>query len=523
MSTLDSVALPEGGIGNPVENAQSLAAMAREVERLKGLVSAERAGRASAERALREAINSKLYDEDSGTGYPCYPVGTVRGPYRQRRGAGRQGLLVPDARAEVILSPSVAYETLEGLSDYSHVYLVFIFHENTISVPTVASDGSGKAKAGERKQRRGDDTSPERSRASNSNVWGSLGRSFAAKVSAPGLYGAKTGVFATRSPHRPNALGLSLVKLVSVDVRKRTIVVSGCDLIEGTPVVDIKPALPVDCPVCLGGILGTGDREGGGQHSCAHDGSASGEPVSAAEGHHAEQSTVSALALPHGPAPDPTQVPHPLAIPASTWQMRLPSWVASNLVSAKRLPVSFAPAALEALRSLCTAGKLAFYRGGSEPEADAFVRSVIQTLSLDIRAVHRGRGTAGKGERGTSPTSAPTAPAAAPDQVAPSIAGSGDVASSLTAGGEPAAAGSPPAPAPGSDSGFQRYELYYDAAYIVFTVRPGTDAGPHASVESEGELATGGSAGQAASSRVWCCVESVAHSPMPKAGTQLVD
>jgi tRNA (Thr-GGU) A37 N-methylase len=48
------------------------------------------------------------------------------------------------------------------------------------------------------------------------------------------------GVFATRSPHRFNPIGLSLAKLEKIE-NKRTIIVSGIDLIEGTPIVDIKP------------------------------------------------------------------------------------------------------------------------------------------------------------------------------------------------------------------------------------------------------------------------------------------
>lgn len=50
------------------------------------------------------------------------------------------------------------------------------------------------------------------------------------------------GLFATRSPHRPNPIGLSLVELVSVE--KNSIVVAGVDLVDGTPVLDIKPYLP---------------------------------------------------------------------------------------------------------------------------------------------------------------------------------------------------------------------------------------------------------------------------------------
>lgn len=59
------------------------------------------------------------------------------------------------------------------------------------------------------------------------------------KIAPPKLEGKKKGVFATRSPHRYNPIGLSLAKLDKVD--DRTIYISGSDLIHGTPVIDIKP------------------------------------------------------------------------------------------------------------------------------------------------------------------------------------------------------------------------------------------------------------------------------------------
>jgi len=59
------------------------------------------------------------------------------------------------------------------------------------------------------------------------------------KVTPPKANGEKKGVFATRSPHRYNPIGLSIAKLDRVE--DRTIYVSGIDLIHGTPVLDIKP------------------------------------------------------------------------------------------------------------------------------------------------------------------------------------------------------------------------------------------------------------------------------------------
>ena len=59
------------------------------------------------------------------------------------------------------------------------------------------------------------------------------------KITPPKLEGVKKGVFATRSPHRYNPIGLSIAKLDKVE--GRTITISGIDLIHGTPILDIKP------------------------------------------------------------------------------------------------------------------------------------------------------------------------------------------------------------------------------------------------------------------------------------------
>lgn len=59
------------------------------------------------------------------------------------------------------------------------------------------------------------------------------------KIAPPKLEGDKIGVFATRSPHRYNPIGLSLAKLDRIT--DRTIFVSGADLVHGTPIIDIKP------------------------------------------------------------------------------------------------------------------------------------------------------------------------------------------------------------------------------------------------------------------------------------------
>ena len=56
--------------------------------------------------------------------------------------------------------------------------------------------------------------------------------------------GRRVGVFSTRSPHRPNPVGLTLLRLEGVDLKRGVLHVSGLDLVNGTPIIDIKPYMP---------------------------------------------------------------------------------------------------------------------------------------------------------------------------------------------------------------------------------------------------------------------------------------
>lgn len=294
------------------------------IARLERLLAAERTGRAKAERALRAAINGRLFSGSDAKGYACYPIGTVVSAFKQRRGAPRQGLLAPAVRAQIKLLPSIPPSSLEGLDGYSHVFLLWIFHENTLTVPNVADE----------------DIAESREASNSSAPW--IGRPFAGRVAAPGLYGDRTGAFATRTPHRPNAIGMSLVKLDSVDPRSRTVYVSGCDLIAETPIIDIKPAAPYDCASCLS-RLAKGDGDGKNDH------------------------------------------------------FRCPEWVSSPLTtsSASRLDVRFTEEAQTATIAAVNDGTcLPLYRPG---EGEAVLRAIEQVLALDIRSVYRGRGGGGGG------------------------------------------------------------------------------------------------------------------------------
>lgn len=128
------------------------------------------------------------------------PIGYLESCFRDKFGTPRQPGLVKKAWARLKLRADLQpEESLQGLEGFSHVWLVWIFHQNKTA-------------------------------------------RFHAKVHPPRLGGESQGVFATRSPHRPNPLGLSLVELVRVE--KDGIVVSGADLVDGTPILDIKPYLP---------------------------------------------------------------------------------------------------------------------------------------------------------------------------------------------------------------------------------------------------------------------------------------
>ena len=96
-------------------------------------------------------------------------------------------------------------------------------------------------------------------------VWqfsGAVRDTWSPTVRPPRLGGnTRMGVFATRSPFRPNPLGLSSVQLEKIEIRPEVgpvLIVRGADLMDGTPIYDIKPLYPVRRlpPGCLGGLYG---------------------------------------------------------------------------------------------------------------------------------------------------------------------------------------------------------------------------------------------------------------------------
>lgn len=133
-------------------------------------------------------------------------IAHVVSPYKEKFGIPRQSGLVESAKGEIIFEPKFRNpDAVRGLEEFSHLWLLWKF---------------SKAKQQE----------------------------FHATVAPPRLGGKeKRGVFATRSPFRPNSIGLSCVKLEDIQIREHTgpvLTVSGLDLLDQTPILDIKPYLP---------------------------------------------------------------------------------------------------------------------------------------------------------------------------------------------------------------------------------------------------------------------------------------
>jgi len=183
----------------------------------------------------------------STTDYVMKEIGIISSPYPQRAGCPRQGLLAMSSRSILTLHDSIAKECLDDLEEYSHVWVIFQFHLNPI--------GKGKDKNAARNQKSNKHTS--KSTGNDSQCDGSSTKFTASKIKPPRAGGKKVGVLATRSPHRPNNIGISLAMVEEVTtmnvvgaknkIRKKTIVkLKGLDLVDGTPVYDLKPYLPLD-------------------------------------------------------------------------------------------------------------------------------------------------------------------------------------------------------------------------------------------------------------------------------------
>lgn len=137
--------------------------------------------------------------------YSCERIGAVQTCYPEKFGIPKQPGLVTAATG--VLVPDYPYnreEMWRGIEDFSHLWIVFLFHDT-------------------------------------------LSEGWKPTVRPPRLGGQKrVGVFASRSPHRPNHLGMSVVRLEKKVIEKGSVKLelSGVDFLDGTPVVDVKPYIP---------------------------------------------------------------------------------------------------------------------------------------------------------------------------------------------------------------------------------------------------------------------------------------
>ena len=184
----------------------------------------ERKGRINAEKKLKDHV----YQARDDLGYNFRSIGYVESIYVNRRGTPRQPILVTSGKGRIIFEKHlIQHEHFKELSEFSHIWVLFVFHDNTNADKEGGSLLPSQPKKNDRKIKN------ERGR-----------KSIPAKVAPPRLHGSKVGCLSTRSPHRPNPIGLSVCAVD--EVTKDYIVVSGLDMIDGTPVLDIKPYIPYD-------------------------------------------------------------------------------------------------------------------------------------------------------------------------------------------------------------------------------------------------------------------------------------
>ena len=146
------------------------------------------------------------------------PVARIRSDFPEKFGIPRQSGIVESLEAKIVFEPEFrVIDAVRGLEDFSHIWLIWEFSEAV------------------------------------RDTWSPT-------VRPPRLGGnVRMGVFATRSPFRPNPIGLSCVKLLKVEQDEAlgpVLTVAGADLMDGTPIYDIKPYIPyADCrPEAVGGF-----------------------------------------------------------------------------------------------------------------------------------------------------------------------------------------------------------------------------------------------------------------------------
>ena len=148
--------------------------------------------------------------------YKIKPIAHIYTDFHERFGIPRQAGLAGDLTARIVFEPEFRNpDAVKGMEHFSYLWLIWGFSETALDM----------------------EETPVR---------------WAPMVAPPRLGGkVKVGVFATRSPYRPNSMGLSSVKLLQIDVscdQAPVLVVGGADILDHTPIYDIKPYVPyTDC------------------------------------------------------------------------------------------------------------------------------------------------------------------------------------------------------------------------------------------------------------------------------------
>lgn len=139
---------------------------------------------------------------EDGSEFTFSAIGAVRSPYTERFGTPRQPTIVTQVKEDRALPGQIEVfpqfaAGLEGLAEFERIWCLFVFH---------------------------------------------LNHGYGLKVRSPRDPGRALGLFATRAPHRPSPIGLSCLRITKIE--GRFIHVLGLDILDGTPVVDIKPYVP---------------------------------------------------------------------------------------------------------------------------------------------------------------------------------------------------------------------------------------------------------------------------------------
>lgn len=128
-------------------------------------------------------------------GISLRPIGTIVSPFKDPAGMPIQPAAARGVRGEILLFPKYV-EGIQDLDGFSHIFLIYFLHKVRSSKLVVT----------------------------------------------PFLDNRPRGVFATRAPVRPNPIGLSVVKLV--EIKGNTLTIENIDMLDGTPLLDIKPYVP---------------------------------------------------------------------------------------------------------------------------------------------------------------------------------------------------------------------------------------------------------------------------------------